>query len=86
MIDVDQEIALQALQAGAGQAVTLEDHCRVVAAVHMSGMDDALGMGKRPVDNGNRVAEDDVGALAHEAQDLGQRERGAYSVAIGTVV
>ena len=82
VIDVDQELVLQSLQAGALDAVTLQNDGSLVVAVDGLRLDNFAGVGQRLVNAGHAIAQNDVGFFAHRPQDLAAGQRRTDGVAI----
>src|SRR5579859_6751619 len=66
--------------------VAFQNNCRFVGAEHAIRLYDFVSEGERAVDAGNAVVQDDIGLLAHGAQNLTASQRGTDGVAIGTGV
>ena len=66
-----RKLILQAGQAGTLDAVTFENDGGFVVAIDAVGADDSVGEGQRLIDARNAVVQDNLGVLAHQAQNLG---------------
>ena len=86
VVDVDDEEALEAAEAGALDAVAFEQNGRVIRTVDAQGGADGAGLGKAAKDGGNAVGGDQVGALAHLLKQHAHGEDAADGVAVGAGV
>jgi len=90
MVDVDEGAGFEAEEAGAGDAVALEDDdgggAVWVYVVGGGGVMDAMEIGQGAVDEGDGVGEDDVGFAAELVEHFGESEDGAYSITIRACV
>ncbi len=82
VIDVDQELVFQSVQAGALDAVTLQDDGSLVVAVDAFRLNNFAGVGQRLINAGHTVAQNDVGLLAHCEQYLAAGQRRTDGIAI----
>ena len=86
MINVDEEVAFQAVQARALNGIAFQDDGGFVLAVHARRLQHAVGKGQRAVDDGHAVVQHGLGSFAHLAQDSAKGEHGTHRVAIGARV
>jgi hypothetical protein len=70
MIDADEKPILEAFEAGALDAVALENDCGVVVAVDPIGLHYAVSEWQSLVDARNDIMEHHVGVLAHAPENL----------------
>jgi hypothetical protein len=83
MIDVDQEVVLQTLQARAMNAVTLQNDRRLVVAGHTIGLQHLIGERQRAINAGYAIVQHHVGLLPHGTQNLAAGERRSDGIAVG---
>jgi hypothetical protein len=90
VVDIDECAAFEALEAGAGDAIALEedsgDCSGGIDVVSGSGVMNPLKIGKSRVSGGDGIDEDDVGFASELVEDLGEGEDGAYGVTVGARV
>ncbi len=86
MVNVNQEPAFEAFEAGALNAVTFEQDGGIIISVHTFGLDHARGKRQLLIDARHSVAQYDFRLLAHLAQDFSTSERRSNRVAVGTSV
>src|SRR5271166_2544485 len=83
MVDVDEVVALQSGQAGAGHAIALENDRGFRFRGLFNGMQYGVGVGQWPINAGNAIAEHDIRLLAHAAENLAAGQRRSDGVTIG---
>ena len=83
VVDIDDEKPVEAAQAGASQAVALQQNGGVVGAVNAQGGADGIGVGQGAVDGGNAVGGDQIGALAHLLEQHAHGQDAAHGIAVG---
>ena len=90
VVDIDEAAVFEAEEAGALDAVALEEDGGDAGVGDDvgggGGVMDTLDVGKGAVDEGDGVGDDDVGLAAELVEDLGEREDGADGVAVGAGV
>lgn len=86
VIDVDEVIGIQAVEAGALQAVALEQDDRVVGYGDFLHGADSQRAGKAAIEQGDMIGSDHVGLFAHLLEEHGEGQHAAQSVAIGAGV
>ena len=86
VIDVDEEVLFQSLDAGALHAVTLQDDGSLVFTVDLQSMHDGVRKRERLIDHRNVIAHHDLSRFAHLLQNAGKSQQRANGVAIRTGV
>ncbi len=70
VIDADEEAVFQAFQASALNTLALQNDGGFVLSVYPLRLDHSVGEGQPLIDTWNALAQDDIGFLAHVAQNL----------------
>src|SRR5581483_11219139 len=86
MIDTDQELLVQPIQACALNTVTFQNDCRFKTTIHPIRMHNPVGKRQGPVNAGNGIMHDHFGFLAETAQNLSTGKSRADRIAVGTGV
>src|SRR5579864_8465339 len=86
MVNIDQEILFQTLQARALHVIAFEQNGGVVTAVHTLGLNHSLSERQLLIYARNAVAKDNLREFAHATQNFAARERGSNRVTIRTRV
>ena len=83
MVNADQNPVFQTFEARAMNAVAFQNDCRFVTSRDATGLHHLIGKRKRTVDARNTVVQNNIGLLAHGAQNLAAGERRPHGIAVG---
>src|SRR5205814_8250083 len=83
VVDIDQKLTLKAVDTSSLNAVALKQNGCIVSAVNMPSLLDPVDKREMLIHARHAIVQNDIGLLAHLAQNFTARKSGADSVTIG---